>query len=105
MTCVVGLIHEDVTYIGSDSLGSNTYNKTVRKDKKVFHSKDTNKMIMGFTSSFRMGQILMYAKGLVDLRDEHTHDFDHEYFVTRFIPNLIEKFENNGYGKNQAGEK
>ena len=42
MTCIVGLVHEGVTYIGGDSLGSNGYSKTVRKDKKVFKLKYTN---------------------------------------------------------------
>jgi ATP-dependent protease HslVU (ClpYQ) peptidase subunit len=103
MTCIVGLTYEGITYIGADSLGSNTYTKTVRKDKKVFKLKDTQNAVLGYTSSFRMGQLLMYANGLIDKRDEP--NIDHEYLVTRFVPNLISLFENNGYGKNNGGEK
>ena len=103
MTCIVGLIHNGVTYIGGDSLGSNGYSKTVRQDKKVFKLKDTDSAILGYTSSFRMGQLLMYASGLIDKRDEP--NIDHEYLVTQFIPNVTNLFENGGYGKNSSGEK
>lgn len=103
MTCIVGLVHEGVTYIGGDSLGSNGYSKTVRKDKKVFKLKDTDNAILGFTSSFRMGQLLMYATGLIDSRDEP--NIDHKYLVTKFVPNVISTFEHGGFGKNHSGDK
>jgi ATP-dependent protease HslVU (ClpYQ) peptidase subunit len=103
MTCIVGLVHDGVTYIGGDSLGSNGYSKVARKDKKVFKLKDTDNAIVGFTSSFRMGQLLMYENGLIDKRDEP--NIDHEYLVTKFIPRLISTFEYGGYGKNNSGDK
>lgn len=103
MTCIVGLVHDGITYIGADSLGSNGYSKTVRKDKKVFKLKDTDNALLGYTSSFRMGQLLMYAGGLIDARDEP--NIDHEYIVTKFVPNITRLFENGGYGRNNSGEK
>ena len=103
MTCIVGLVENGVVYIGGDSLGSNGYSKTVRKDKKVFKLKDTNNAILGYTSSFRMGQLLMYATGLIDKRDEP--NIDHEYLVTKFIPNVSRLFENGGYERSSSGEK
>ncbi|WP_405101701.1 hypothetical protein [Oceanobacillus sp. FSL H7-0719] len=103
MTCIVGLVENGVTYIGGDSLGSNGYSKTVRKDAKVFKLKDTNNAIVGYTSSFRMGQLLMYASNLIDKRDEP--NIDHEYLVTKFVPNVIKLFEDGGYSKNNSGEK
>lgn len=103
MTCIVGLVEDGVVYIGGDSLGSNGYSKTARKDKKVFKLKDTDKAVLGYTSSFRMGQLLMYATGLIDKRDEP--NIDHEYLVTKFIPNVVNLFENGGFGKNNSGEK
>lgn len=103
MTCIVGLVHDGITYIGADSLGSNGSLKVVRQDKKVFKLKDSESAILGYTSSFRMGQLLMYAQGLIDSRDEP--NIDHEYLVTKFIPNVINTFENGGFGKNYSGEK
>lgn len=103
MTCIVGLVHDGVTYIGGDSLGSNGYTKTVRKDKKVFKLKDTDNAIAGYTSSFRMGQLLMYGTGFIDKRDEP--NINHEYLVTRTIPKIISTFEEGGFGRNSSGDK
>lgn len=105
MTCIVGLIDKEkgITYLGGDSLGSNGYSGVLRKDKKVFKLKDTKNVAIGYTSSFRMGQLLNYATGLIDKRDEP--NIDHEYIVTNFIPNIIKLFENGGYSRNNSGEK
>jgi hypothetical protein len=59
MTAIVGLIGKDKTiYIGGDSAGVAGLSLTVRKDPKVFIN---GSFIMGFTSSFRMGQLLHYT--------------------------------------------
>lgn len=105
MTCIVGLVHEGVTYIGGDSLGSNGYSKVVRKDPKVFHIKDIKNAVIGYTSSFRMGQILMYGTGFIDSRDTYEKEINHQYLVTKFIPNVIKQFEDGGYSKTNSGEK
>jgi len=102
MTCVVGLVENGVGYIGVDSLGSNNFTKTIREDSKVFKMKDTDKGIIGYTSSFRMGQLLQYAGGLVDKRDEP--NINHEYLVTKFIPNIRNLFSSQGYERNNSGE-
>lgn len=57
MTCIVGLKTKDKIFIAGDSMGSNGFNHTIRKDPKVFKN---GEYIMGYTSSFRMGQILQY---------------------------------------------
>lgn len=84
MTCIVGLKKDDKIYIGGDTLGSNLYSKTVRMDDKVFIKDD---MIFGFTSSYRMGQILRYSftapERSVKVIDDMT------YLVNDFIPALI----------------
>ena len=104
MTCIVGLIENGTTYIGGDSLGSNGHTKVSRRDKKVFKLKDTDNALIGYTSSFRMGQLLMYATDLIDKRDEP--NIDHEYLVTKFIPNIINLFEDGGYAKRyDSGDK
>lgn len=103
MTCIVGLVDNGVVYIGADSLGSNGYTKTVRNDRKVFKLKNGDNSILGFTTSFRMGQLLMYADNLIDKKD--TLNINHEYLVTKFVPNVIKLFESNGYGRNNDGEK
>lgn len=58
MTCIAGIAHEGKVYIGADSAGCAGYDLSVRADRKVFTN---GPFLMGFTSSFRMGQLLRYA--------------------------------------------
>lgn len=57
MTCIVALKHESDVYVGADSIAVNTHylTKHIRKDRKVFRN---GPFIIGFTTSFRMGQLL-----------------------------------------------
>jgi hypothetical protein len=60
VTCIVGLVdsaHGRI-YMGGDSAGVGYYNLTVRRDPKVFRN---GPYLLGFTSSFRMGQLLRFA--------------------------------------------
>lgn len=58
MTCIVGVLHEGRAYIGGDSAGVADLAITRRGDSKVF---TVGPYVMGFTSSFRMGQLLRYS--------------------------------------------
>lgn len=79
MTCIAGLIDNGRIYMGADSAGVASTSLTIRADQKVFVRDD---FIMGFTSSFRMGQLLRY-KLTISPRAERTDVF--EYMVTSFI--------------------
>lgn len=58
MTCIVGLVADGKVFIGGDSAGvDERYGLVVRADRKVFRNGD---FVMGFTSSFRMGQLLAF---------------------------------------------
>jgi hypothetical protein len=58
MTAIAGFVHDGHVYIGGDSAGVGGLHLTVRADSKVFKNGD---FLFGFTSSFRMGQLLRYA--------------------------------------------
>lgn len=58
MTAIVGVVHDSQVHIGGDSAGVSGWSLTVRADSKVFIN---GPYVMGFTSSFRMGQLLRYA--------------------------------------------
>lgn len=59
MTCIVGVVHKGAVFIGGDSAGvDGHYSLSIRADKKVFRNGD---FVMGFTSSFRMGQLLAFS--------------------------------------------
>ena len=92
MTCIVGIKSEGKVYIGGDSLGSSTYKKVIRADQKIFIKND---MIFGFTSSYRMGQILRYS--FVPPKRLHEDSDDMTYLVNKFIPDLIKCYDFYGY--------
>ena len=79
MTCIVGLVHHEVVYIGGDSAGVARLRLTVRADEKVFRNSD---FLMGFTTSFRMGQLLRYS---LKPPRRHPDDDIHQYMVVDFI--------------------
>lgn len=58
MTAIVGLATAGTVHLGGDSAGVAGYSLTVRADSKVFA---TGPYVMGFTSSFRMGQLLRWS--------------------------------------------
>jgi ATP-dependent protease HslVU (ClpYQ) peptidase subunit len=58
MTCIVGLKHGEDIWIGGDSAGIVGHWLSIRADEKVFQN---GQFLIGFTSSFRMGQILRYS--------------------------------------------
>ncbi len=58
MTCVVALRHEGVIYMGCDSAGVGGYSRSNRLDPKIYR---VGEMLIGFTTSFRMGQLLGYS--------------------------------------------
>ncbi|MEU3455650.1 hypothetical protein ABZ671_18915 [Micromonospora sp. NPDC006766] len=59
MTAIVGLVHNGAVHLGGDSAGVGPgWSSTIRADAKVFR---TGPYLLGFTDSFRMGQLLRYA--------------------------------------------
>lgn len=58
MTCIVGIKSDGEVYIGGDSAGVSDYSLRQRADPKVFR---IGSFVMGFTSSFRMGQLLAHS--------------------------------------------
>lgn len=93
MTCIVGVVHKNKVYIGGDSAGVSNLDVIVRADSKVFTNKD---FVFGFTSSFRMGQLLRYAF-TPPTRNEHQDVY--EYMVTEFVDQVRKCFRVGGYAK------
>ena len=92
MTCIVGIAHKGKVYLGGDSAGVSGLDVVVRKDKKVFKNSE---FVMGFTSSFRMGQILQYTFTPPEVTNED--DDLMAYMVQKFIPALRKAFKEEGY--------
>ena len=94
MTCIAGYkdFNGDI-YMGGDSIGVGSVTYVTVADPKVFRKKN---MVFGFTSSFRMGQILQYD---FEVPSHHVEMKTNEYLVSVFIPRLISKFEETKWAK------
>ena len=93
MTCIVGLVNDGVVWIGGDSLAgdTSTYVVSSRKDPKVFiHG---GEFLIGYTSSFRMGQIIRYhfIPPKIVVSDLYW------YMVTKFVKELRVKLLEEGF--------
>jgi ATP-dependent protease HslVU (ClpYQ) peptidase subunit len=99
MTCIVGLLDKGNVYMGGDSAGVAGLSISVRNDEKVFTN---GPFIMGFTSSFRMGQLLRYK---FDPPKQTVGVDDMKYMVTDFVEAVRSCFSQHGYGtgKDQTG--
>jgi hypothetical protein len=98
VTCIVGLEHDGLVYIGADSAGVAGYSVMVRADTKVFHNAG---YVMGFTSSFRMGQLLRYS-----LVPPAPGDWDVDRFMaTEFVASVRACLRDGGYARNESGNE
>jgi len=94
MTAIVGLVDNGTVYMGADSAGVDScYNLTVRADRKLFIKKD---FLFGFTSSFRMGQLLQYKLSL-PIRDKEQDIFN--FMVCDFVEAVRTCLKQGGYAK------
>lgn len=93
MTAIAGLIDDGKVYIGGDSAGVGGLSLHRRKDPKVFKN---GEFVIGYTSSFRMGQLLRYYLS-PDTPKEGQDAF--EYMVCSFVPKVRQVLKDNGYLK------
>ena len=93
MTCIVGYVENSKVYIGGDSAGVDPYRFHIqsRNDEKVFTN---GEMIFGFTTSFRMGQLLRYKFVLPDHDPRHE---DLKYLCSDFMDAVLKCFKDNEY--------
>lgn len=91
MTCVVGIEHDGDVLIAGDIAGTDGWlRQTLRSDDKVFR---VGEFTMGFTSSYRMGQLLRYR---LTLGQPDTWDVD-RFMSTTFIDAVRECLKAGGW--------
>ena len=93
MTCIVGWVEKNKVIIGGDSAGTSGCDVTVRADEKVFIKE---RMVFGFTTSFRMGQLIRYS---LKIPEQSQKIEDYEYMCSVFIDALIKCLKDKGYAK------
>lgn len=93
MTCIVGIEHDKGVLIGGDSAGVAGYSITVRADEKVFA---VGPYVMGFTTSFRMGQLLRYRLQVPAPSVDDVKDLD-RFIATTFIDAVRNTLKDGGF--------
>lgn len=96
MTCIVALKTNDGSILmGADSAGVGGLSLSNRKDPKIYR---VGEMLIGFTSSYRMGQLLGYSLILPDFHSEYSID---KYMNTMFINAVRDCLKEGGYAKKE----
>jgi ATP-dependent protease HslVU (ClpYQ) peptidase subunit len=99
MTCIVGIAKYGRVILGADSAGVGGLDRRIRSDRKVFKS---GELIFGFTSSFRMGQLLQFDLGPPPI---HEGQEPYEYAVKQLVPAIRNTLRNGGYTKTDSGRE
>lgn len=101
MTCIVGVVHEGKVYIGGDSASANNY--VVRRSAvpKVFRN---GSFVIGYTSSWRMGQILQHQICLESITSPNRESLL-GFMVQDFIPVVRGALKDHGYAKRENNEE
>jgi hypothetical protein len=93
MTCIAGMVGKDgKVYVGGDSAGVAGWSITTRADAKVFKR---GPYAFGFTSSFRMGQLIRYALSVPEPPERGLEKF----MCTTFVDALRKCLKAGGYAK------
>lgn len=92
MTCIAAMVKGEHVWMAGDLMGSNGFTKKVYPDSKVFVNGD---FIIGYTSSFRMGQLLQYNWEQPPRLEGMT---DREYIQLDVIESMRDCFNTFGYG-------
>jgi ATP-dependent protease HslVU (ClpYQ) peptidase subunit len=99
MTCIVGLEHEDQVWIGGDSAAVADIDISAHASPKVFHN---GPFVVGFSTSFRMGQILQYHLRPPRPSKSRTKDLT-RFMVVQFIEAVREVFKDKEF-EDEDGE-
>jgi ATP-dependent protease HslVU (ClpYQ) peptidase subunit len=98
MTCIAAVVHDSKVYLGGDSAGSDDWEIDTRADTKVFA---LGEFLIGFTTSYRMGQLLRYAFTPPALPDSENADL-FRYMVADFIEATRECLKKGGFAKKES---
>jgi hypothetical protein len=99
MTCIVGIETPRGVVLGADSLGADpeSWSASEHAEPKVFR---VGPYVIGFTTSFRMGDILRYH---VTLPKPPAQAPLHRHLVTKVVPVLRAAFRRHGFLASKEG--
>lgn len=99
MTCIVGIAHHGQVILGADSAGTGGTDQRIRRDRKVFVN---GELIFGFTSSFRMGQLLEFnltPPSIIEGQEPFS------YAVRALVPAIRDALKAGGFSKIDSGRE
>lgn len=99
MTCIIGVEHEGVVYMGADSIGLNGWAKDVIAQDKLFKR---GAMLFGCAGNPRMAQILRYQTFFAQQKQSQS---DEEYIVCEVIEKARLAFKEYGYTESENGRE
>ncbi len=99
MTCIVGLVHRKTVYIGADSASVLGWTSRVTRLAKVFQK---GPFLIGYTSSFRMGQLLQHALAVPVQGTARKERDDMKFMVTVFAEHVRSLLKDRGMSKVEA---
>lgn len=102
MTCIVGLTEQNKVYIGGDSASGNGSVVRLSAVPKVF---STDGFLIGYTSSWRMGQILEHHLLIDKAVLPKVGNSLQEFMVRVFVENVRELLKTFGYAKLENNEE
>lgn len=96
MTCIVAVTDGQTVVLGGDSAGTRGQELRLRADPKVFR---VGGYAIGFTTSFRMGQILRYGTDLPEPPPAVEPGKLDRFMVAELIPALRQSYADHGFAK------
>ncbi|MEU1275321.1 hypothetical protein [Streptomyces sp. NPDC005799] len=97
MTVIVGLVHRKRVHLAADSAGVSGYRLTIRRDPKVFTN---GPYAFGFTTSFRMGQLLHHA-----FEPPHPEGDLNRFMATSFINAVRTCLKDGGWARKDSDQE
>lgn len=96
MTCIVAVTDGETVVLGGDSAAVGGHELRLRTDRKVFQ---VGSYAVGFTTSYRMGQILRYETDLPEPPPDVGPDELERFIVTEVVPAVRRSFADHGFAK------
>jgi ATP-dependent protease HslVU (ClpYQ) peptidase subunit len=99
MTCVVGLVHAGRVYVGVDSAAVQGWTRRESRVNKVFRR---GPFLIGYTTSFRMGQVLEHH---LEVPRQLAGQSDEAYMVKHFIESARTLLKEKGFTKIESNSE
>jgi len=99
MTCVIGLVEKARVYIGVDSAAVSGWTRRETSVRKVFRR---GPFLVGYTTSFRMGQLLEHQ---LKVPKQASGAADMAYMVNQFIEAARKLLKERGFSKVEANNE